>query len=78
MGLGVRQGEGLTRQAGNDEVWTGFGHVSGEAFDGDGHDCSDEAPWTAAAMSSSGEGENVEGVRESLGRERERARHRIL
>jgi hypothetical protein len=29
--LGVRQGECLTRRAWNDEVWTGFGHVSGEA-----------------------------------------------
>jgi hypothetical protein len=60
----MHQGEGLTRRAGNDKVWTGFGHVSGEAFDGDGHDCSGEAPRTTAAVSSGGEGENEEGVRE--------------
>jgi hypothetical protein len=34
------------------------------AFDGDGHDCSSEAPRTAAAVSTGGEGENEEGVRE--------------
>jgi hypothetical protein len=34
------------------------------AFDGDRNDCSGEAPLTAAAVSSGGEGENEEGVRE--------------
>jgi hypothetical protein len=39
------------------------GRCSARGFDGDGHDCSGEAPRTAAAVSSGGEGENEEGVR---------------
>jgi hypothetical protein len=73
MDLGARQSECMTRRAGNDEVWTGFEHVSGEArrrapasvHNGDGSELRRRGRERGGSESG------------SSGRERERARRPI-